>query len=88
MPDAVRAATTGYRDEQDIVGRFIRERGERDPETKIRFSDLYDAIGKFCESEVDGGVPTKTNVGTALKRHGFERTKDKTRHYGGLRLTQ
>lgn len=82
-PSDVLAATKGYREEMDLVGRFLTERCERDPNLKpgqaptlfdtryqITAKSLYEAFVTWCESEQQRPI-SKTAFGQRLPKEGF-----------------
>jgi putative DNA primase/helicase len=70
-PEKVRAATEGYRAEQDALAAFIEERCVVGPEAWVKFSDLYAAYQEWCE-EAGEKAETKRRLGSRLKDRGFE----------------
>lgn len=67
-PDAVRAATAGYRAEQDPLADFLEERCERDGSLKCTTDALYSAYRRHA---AEAGEPelTKKAFAQALRRH-------------------
>ena len=70
-PEKVRAATEGYRAEQDVLAAFIEERCIVGSEAWVKFSDLYGAYQHWCE-EAGEKAETKRRLGNRLKERGFE----------------
>jgi phage/plasmid-associated DNA primase len=70
-PEKVRAATEGYRAEQDVLAAFIEERCVVGPGAWVKFSDLYTAYQEWCE-EAGEKAETKRRLGSRLKDRGFE----------------
>jgi putative DNA primase/helicase len=56
-PEAVRAATEQYRNEEDIVGQFIEEKCVLGPTFKVKAGDLFKAYQKW---ETEMGLKTMT----------------------------
>src|ERR687893_3040984 len=70
-PEKVRAATEGYRAEQDVLAAFIEERCIVGSEAWVKFSDLYGAYQHWC-GEAGEKAETKRRLGNRLKERGFE----------------
>lgn len=51
IPQAVAAATTEYRTDEDTTGQFLAERCIITPTAKIRGSELYNAYVEWCKSQ-------------------------------------
>lgn len=74
MPSAVQKATQDYRDEMDIVGRFITDRCEERGSASEKAKELYEAYKNWCEGS--GEYCTSQKVfGGKLTEKGFERKK-------------
>ena len=90
-PDKVRAAVTQYREEQDILGGFIRDRITVDPEAITRGPDLYLEYKSWAERNGHGAMSNRRLTRELVPRFHKEPTVQKTRDmYGpiwkGLRL--
>ncbi len=70
-PEEVRAATTSYRTEMDVLAAFVADRCVVDPDAWARFSDLWAEWQGWCE-EVGEKAETKRRFGNRLKERGFE----------------
>jgi putative DNA primase/helicase len=70
-PEEVKAATTSYRADMDILAGFIEDRCVVEPDAWAKFSDLYGAYTGWCD-EVGEKAETKRRFGTRLKERGFE----------------
>jgi phage/plasmid-associated DNA primase len=70
-PDEVRAATTSYRADMNILAGFIEDRCVIDTDAWVKFSDLYASYQAWCE-EAGKKAETKRRFGTRLKERGFE----------------
>ena len=70
-PDEVRKATGEYRSEMDVLGAFLKECCQRDPDTTVGVQDLYRAYQVWCE---EGGerAEGKRKFSSQLKERGFE----------------
>jgi putative DNA primase/helicase len=85
-PDAVMAATKEYRQDQDVLARFVSEccrQGQRD--YAVKSSLLYDAYKKWAERS--GEPPVKLRqFGAAMTEKGFERYTNNGVWYRGVAL--
>jgi putative DNA primase/helicase len=91
MPDAVRAATAAYRNEQDLVAGFLAECCIEGSDFRCRRSDLYGRFERWCEQngEAKGSnLPSGRKFGEALTDRGFERYTSNGTWYRGLTLWQ
>ena len=70
-PEEVKAATTSYRADMDILAGFIEDRCVVDPDAWAKFSDLYAGYQDWCD-EAGEKAETKRRFGTRLKERGFE----------------
>lgn len=81
-PAAVREATQTYRDDQDVIGRFLAERcwtptDERDrTRATIKASLLYGAFKSWAEEQGER-ASTLSSFGEALTRRGFQKERTK-----------
>lgn len=87
VPDAVRDATEEYRQEQDVLGRFIEERCVIDSTASALSEALYAVYASWCEA--NGGRALSINAfGRQMTDHGFERGKGGgKRVWFGIRLS-
>ena len=75
VPPEVKAATEGYRNEMDQVGRFLGECCVQQPAVDVRASELYQAYQAWCEAS--GEEPLSgTAFGRELGRRGFKKKRD------------
>lgn len=51
LPEAIRAATEAYQQEEDKVGRFVRDECVVGPSFETRTSDVYSAYRGWCEDQ-------------------------------------
>ena len=85
-PNTVKKATQEYQEEEDIIGHFIKERCELDPDQKIQATPLYQSYKKWCE--FGGHKPlTGTKFGMRM-RNRFEKDYDGRVYYKGITLKQ
>lgn len=73
-PACVRAATNAYRDEMDLVGRFITDCCDVGSELSVGASVLFKRFRTWCE---DAGerAPNQTRFGSRLTERGFNSDK-------------
>jgi putative DNA primase/helicase len=92
LPEAVRAATEGYRSEQDLLAGFIEECCITGSSSyRCRAGELYGRFRAWCEAsgEAKGSeVPSQRKVGEALTERGFERRTSNGTWYLGIGLRQ
>ncbi len=85
-PEIVRAATQEYRDDEDLVGHFIKERCILHQGAKTQSSKLYEAYRKWCE--VSGHRPVShTRFGKDMKER-FDSAKDGNKYFLGIGLLE
>ncbi|WP_346123311.1 phage/plasmid primase, P4 family [Micromonospora coerulea] len=76
-PDAVRVRTDAYKNESDLIGRFLAERVEESPASRTTAKELHTAYVEWMRLE--GGkdaVPLgNRELGKDLKRRGWEPVK-------------
>jgi len=90
-PEEVRAATEGYRAEQDLIGAFLADSTVEDETASTPVSLLYNAYAAWAQAAGEEACPQRTFTQTLAER-GFERarkTQDGARPWQwlGLRLT-
>ena len=85
VPDSVRAATTGYKSDSDVIGRFIAECCVTLDSLSISFANFFNAFEKWC-SETGENPPSKRSVGLWFQQSNFEAGFDHGRIYKGLAL--
>jgi putative DNA primase/helicase len=88
MPDEVKTATEGYREEMDIIARFLAECTFESESERVQTSELYRTYKKWCED--NGERPLTGNAfGRRMTERGVERDKDKSdRYYMGISLEE
>ena len=84
-PDKVTIASQEYREEFDIVGRFIDECCIKDISNKTQSSELYKAYTAWCKSTGEYCHSTK-QFATELQRQGFEKRKSGYIWWQGITL--
>ncbi|PYR33175.1 MAG: hypothetical protein DMF90_21760, partial [Acidobacteria bacterium] len=76
-PQAVKAATEDYRQEMDVLGRFIEESCLVDSSATVKSSALYEAYKKWCEANREFAVTQKA-FSLRLVERGFTKTHHET----------
>ena len=76
-PSAVQVATEGYREEMDVLGRFIEECCIVQPTATAKSSDLYAAYTKWCERNGEYPVTHKA-FSMRLGERGFGKKHQNT----------
>lgn len=86
-PDAVRAATDAYREEQDVLGPFLDECCERGERFFASASAIYAAFKRWAETTGERPISQRT-LGEWLRERGFYSKHTKTGAvWHGLRVT-
>lgn len=73
-PDSVRAATGHYREEMDLVGRFITECCVVEPDESVGASALFRRFKEWCDSTGERGV-NQMRFGMSLNERGLRSEK-------------
>jgi putative DNA primase/helicase len=87
-PDAVQAATSGYRAEQDVLGQFLADRCLVDPGCWVASAALFAAYRTWCEATGEHAM-TQRALGLALRERGFRDSREgkaRTRGWHGIGL--
>ena len=82
QPKAVLAATKDYREDMDIVGRWIEVCCDEDPTARVSTKFLYDSYSFWAETEV-GWKMSNDRFGRELGDRGYRKEKGT----GGVRCT-
>ncbi len=89
-PKCVLLETNQYRNEQDLVGHFLRECTDPDPLNQEQMKDIYLAFRNWCRKEQmipDKVIMSQNKLGSDLKqRPGLERFQSNKTFYKGLRI--
>lgn len=89
-PDPVRNETRAFRDEEDLVGRFLRMCTEEEPVAQEQAKDLYRSFCYWCREEVGltaRSTPSMKGISADLRAHPhIERVEGRTVVYGGLKI--
>jgi putative DNA primase/helicase len=84
MPDDVRSATKEYREESDVLSRFLEDRCEQGRDAVISIKNLYDTYRVWSEENADD-ILTKKTFGHFMKQRGFKQGKsDGIRYWTGI----
>lgn len=86
VPLAIKEVVAQYREETDLLGEWLGERTERDPEGMVTVMQAYADYAEHCrESGMKPG--SKNNFSRIMTDRGFKRSADtKTRRFLGFRL--
>jgi len=79
-PEVVLNATNEYRQESDIVGRFLNEETETQPDTQVQSAVLYDKFKKWCENQGENSV-TQKEFTLEMNRKGYRKERRKNAIY-------
>jgi putative DNA primase/helicase len=87
LPDRVRAATEGYRVEEDVLSQFLADSCLTGPGLEVGASDLYQAYCEWCAANGEHPL-SQTRFGRALGEKGFAKARTRTARweYRGLGL--
>jgi putative DNA primase/helicase len=83
IPDKVRAATTSYRESEDVLASFLAEKAVYGPSLKVKAGEFYKAFKKWCE-DVGEHVLSQRDVGELMTARGIEKKKSNGWRYHGL----
>jgi putative DNA primase/helicase len=70
IPEKVQFATREYRQEQDVLGRFVDERCTKAGNASVKFADLYRNLELWGEENGED-IPDKKSTGQWLDKQGF-----------------
>jgi putative DNA primase/helicase len=79
-PPAVANATQRYRDEQDVIGRFLEDCCVIAPHATVRSSGLYAAFSRWAHQNGERDQ-TQTRFATAIAERGYAKEKDRVGHF-------
>jgi putative DNA primase/helicase len=85
LPKSVLAATAGYRDSEDVIGRFINECCVIAPTAKVKFSQFQAAFRKWCQDEGVDQQPSTRSIGSYLGKS-YRSRKQSCTYYDGIGL--
>lgn len=77
-PEAVQKRTQAYQDDSDALGRFLREKTERNPQGFVKAHDLYTAWNqwRYAVGE-EGGPGSEKAFAEAMEKRGQEKKKQR-----------
>ena len=88
-PEAVRRATTSYREDQDAIAPFLAARSIPDTRGRVTNKELRSAYLTWCQESEEDPMSERA-FSRALEEHGFKRQrgkdKQRTRGWAGIRL--
>jgi putative DNA primase/helicase len=84
-PKAVTEATDAYRNEMDMVARFIEECCEKSPNAVVGATELYQVYKQWCDENGER-YEKQTTFGAQLVEKGFAKEKSSTIRYRGICL--
>lgn len=86
--DAVDQATAAYRNENDVIGRFVDECCELGDECRVTRKGLQDALAAYCGDTGDD-IPFAATLGRWLAERGVRQTRiEGKRAYRGVQLIE
>lgn len=85
-PAAVEAATSEYRRDQDVIGAFIADECNEDPNGRVSIKDLFEKFEEWCQRSGEKSG-SKRSFGQKLEERGFSKGRsEKARNWRGLTL--
>lgn len=89
-PDEVKKETRVFRDEEDLVGRFLRQCTEKVTHAQEQAKDVYRSFSYFCREELglsQKQTPSQKAISTDLRAQPYiERIEGRTVAYAGIKL--
>lgn len=77
-PEIVTSTTTEYRNEMDVLGRFITDCCREDPQASVNSSALYEEYKHWCKDAGEGNVVSLSKFGQMLNERGFQVEKTRS----------
>jgi putative DNA primase/helicase len=91
-PDPVLNETRAFRDEEDLVGRFLRQCTKEEPTAQEQAKDVYRSFCYWCREEVGltaRSTPSMKAISADLRAHPhIEKVEGRTVVYGGIKIHQ
>lgn len=87
-PEAIKKATENYKTEMDLIGGFLADRCEIDPEGEVTASELYETYKKWAEENGERPM-SQRRLAESLQERGFHndrKGKERTRIWKGFTL--
>lgn len=86
MPDDVQSATAEYKEDSDIISKFIEDYCEQTSDVRVSIKNLYDNFKSWAEENADEIMAKKT-FGHLLRLRGFKQGKsDGLRYWIGIAI--
>lgn len=83
-PEIIKQATKEYQEEEDVIGHFLNERCDFDPEQRVQANPLYQSYKAWCD--FGGHTPLSgTKFGKRLGKK-FDKVYDGRVYYKGINL--
>jgi putative DNA primase/helicase len=86
-PEAVKAATAEYRNEQDVIGSFLAEMTFEASTGRLKASKLHAAYVAWCKRTGEHAV-NQTRFGRALTERGLEKVTSNGVWYHGIGISE
>jgi putative DNA primase/helicase len=80
-PDTVKAATAGYAEEEDVIGRFLHERTMANEHDRVDTRVLYAAYVDWCRTAGVRSVLNDSHFGREIKQRGIEKKPSNGKNY-------
>lgn len=87
-PTEVLAATSDYRNDSDVIGKFFTDCCVLMPTLKVRAGDLYEAFSEWHEREIGGETMSGTAFGRRLTDLGYKIEKQGVKWRIGVGLSE
>lgn len=76
-PRCVADATAEYRQAEDVIGQFLEEKTERNPDARVLLPSMFEAYRHWCETNGIRRPLTATGLNRKLEERGMTRIKSK-----------
>jgi len=86
-PGAVKAATAGYRSEMDLLGTFLAECTEQDPQARVRVDKLLEVYASWCMTNKHRQL-SGSAFSRAMNERGFPLNEPRGKYRLGLRVKE
>jgi putative DNA primase/helicase len=86
LPEKVSAATTEYRQAEDVLAQFLAERCNVGTGLKCKAGVLYASYTRWAEANGETEILTAKRFGEAMTERGFQRRKIGTKWYIGVEM--
>ncbi|MBN2061686.1 MAG: hypothetical protein JW882_14845 [Deltaproteobacteria bacterium] len=89
-PDIVLKETKAFRDEEDLVGRYLRQCTDKEPHSEEQAKDIYRSFCYFCREELGLSIkqtPSQKSIAADLRAQPhIERIEGRTVVYAGIEI--